>query len=46
MFSREVAGGAVQVGKGIGKGIAKGDGKAVVEGFSKGASTVGGGFAQ
>lgn len=41
-----VAGGAVQVGKGIGKGIIKGDGNAVVQGLTKGVSSVGGGIAQ
>ena len=41
-----VSGGALQIGKGIGKGIATGDGKAFVEGVSKGASSVGGGIAQ
>ena len=41
-----VSGGALQIGKGIGKGIATGDGKAVVEGLSKGATSVGGGIAQ
>lgn len=41
-----VSGGALQIGKGIGKGITTGDGKAVVQGIAKGASSVGGGFAQ
>jgi len=41
-----VSGGALQIGKGIGKGIATGDGRAVVEGITKGASSVGGGIAQ
>ena len=41
-----VSGGALQIGKGIGKGITTGDGRAVVEGISKGASSVGGGIAQ
>jgi len=40
-----VSGGALQIGKGIGKGIATGDGRAVVEGITKGASSVGGGIA-
>jgi hypothetical protein len=41
-----VAGGAAQIGKGIGKGIVTGDGKAVVQGFAQGANSVGGGIAQ
>jgi hypothetical protein len=41
-----VSGGALQIGKGIGKGITTGDGRAVVEGISKGASSFGGGIAQ
>jgi hypothetical protein len=41
-----VAGGAIQVGKGIGKGITTGDGKAVVDGLTKGVSSAGGGIAQ
>jgi hypothetical protein len=41
-----VSGGALQIGKGIGKGIATGDGKAVVDGIAKGASSVGNGIAQ
>jgi len=41
-----VSGGALQIGKGIGKGIATGDGRAMVEGISKGASTLGGGIMQ
>lgn len=44
-FFGKVAGGALQIGKGIGKGITKGDGKAVLEGFSQGISSVGGGLA-
>jgi hypothetical protein len=41
-----VSGGALQIGKGIGKGITTGDGMAVVEGLTKGAASVGGGIAQ
>lgn len=41
-----VSGGALQIGKGIGKGITTGDGRAVVDGIAKGASSVGGGIAQ
>jgi phage-related protein len=42
----EVSGGALQIGKGIGKGITTGDGMAVVDGLSKGASSLGGGISQ
>ena len=41
-----VSGGALQMGKGIGKGITTGDGMAVVDGFTKGANSVGGGISQ
>jgi hypothetical protein len=41
-----VSGGALQIGKGIGKGITTGDTSAVVDGFSKGVSSVGGGISQ
>jgi hypothetical protein len=41
-----VSGGALQIGKGIGKGITTGDGMAVVQGITKGAASVGGGIAQ
>jgi hypothetical protein len=40
-----VAGGALQIGKGIGKGIVKGDGKAVVTGFQQGFVSAGSGLA-
>lgn len=40
-----ISGGALQIGKGIGRGITTGDGKAVVEGLSKGVSSIGGGIA-
>jgi hypothetical protein len=43
--SSSVSGGALQVGKGLGKGIATGDGKAVMDGFARGASSAGGGIA-
>jgi phage-related protein len=42
----KVSGGALQIGKGIGKGITTGDGMAVVDGLSKGASSLGGGISQ
>lgn len=45
-MSTTVSGGALQIGKGIGKGITTGDTAAVVDGFSKGASSLGGGFSQ
>lgn len=35
----------MQIGKGIGKGLTKGDGKAVLDGFSQGLTSVGGGLA-
>lgn len=41
-----VSGGALQIGKGIGKGITTGDTSAIVDGFTKGASSVGGGISQ
>ena len=41
-----VSGGALHIGKGIGKGIATGDGRAVVDGITKGASSFGNGIAQ
>jgi len=41
-----ISGGALQIGKGVGRGITTGDGKAVVDGLSQGASTIGGGIAQ
>ena len=40
-----VAGGALQIGKGIGKGITKGDGRAVVDGFQQGFVSAGSGLA-
>jgi len=40
-----VAGGALQIGKGIGKGLTKGDGKAVVDGFQQGFASAGSGLA-
>jgi hypothetical protein len=43
--SSSVSGGALQVGKGLGKGIATRDGKAVMDGFAQGASSAGGGIA-
>jgi hypothetical protein len=43
--SSSVSGGALQVGKGLGKGITTGDGKAVMDGFARGASSAGGGIA-
>ena len=42
----KVSGGALQIGKGIGKGLTTGDGMAVVDGLSKGASSLGGGISQ
>ena len=45
-YSWVVSGGALQIGKGIGKGIATGDGRAVVDGITKGASSFGNGIAQ
>ncbi len=39
-----MAGGALQIGKGIGKGLTKGDGKAVLHGFSQGFTSVGEGL--
>lgn len=41
-----VTGGAMMIGKGIGKGISTGDGRAVVSGFAEGATSVGTGVGQ
>lgn len=41
-----VTGGALMIGKGIGKGLTTGDGRAVAEGFSQGARSVGTGVGQ
>ncbi|KAG7361574.1 vacuolar sorting-associated protein 13, N-terminal domain containing protein [Nitzschia inconspicua] len=41
-----ISGGALQIGKGIGKGITTGDTSAVIDGFSQGVSSVGGGITQ
>lgn len=45
IYPFSVAGGALQIGKGIGKGIVKGDGKAVLDGFQQGVASAGGGLA-
>jgi vacuolar protein sorting-associated protein 13A/C len=41
-----VTGGALQIGKGIGKGITEGDGRAVASGLVQGATSVGTGVGQ